>query len=290
MSFLTPLYIAGLAAVALPALFHLFRRTPRGRVFFSTLMFLQPSPPRVTRRSRIEHWPLLMLRALALCLIAAAFARPFWREARRLASAAKSGRTVALLIDTSASMRREGLWAQALQRAEAVLEQQQVHDRLGVFAFDRDFRPVLSFEEAAALHWAAARETARRRLNALSPGWAGTNLGDALAGVADLLEAFRTAQGSTRPAEIVLISDLQAGSRLDRLEQYAWPSTLSVRMECLAAHPAGNAGLHLAIRPADHLPADETDAVRVCVTNTADSDREQFRLEWWAGEIGRAHV
>jgi len=32
MSFLMPLYIAGAAAVALPVIFHLIRRTPRGQV------------------------------------------------------------------------------------------------------------------------------------------------------------------------------------------------------------------------------------------------------------------
>ncbi len=80
MSFLTPLYIAGLLAVSLPIFFHLIRRTPRGRLPFSSLMFLEPSPPRVTRRSRLDNWALLLLRALAVCLLAAAFARPFFRE------------------------------------------------------------------------------------------------------------------------------------------------------------------------------------------------------------------
>ena len=38
MSLLAPLFIAGLAAVSLPVLFHMIRRTPRGRIPFSTLM------------------------------------------------------------------------------------------------------------------------------------------------------------------------------------------------------------------------------------------------------------
>ncbi len=63
MSFLTPLYILGLAAVSLPILFHLIRRTPRGVQPFSSLMFVTPSPPRVTRRSRLDQILLLLLRA-----------------------------------------------------------------------------------------------------------------------------------------------------------------------------------------------------------------------------------
>ena len=53
MSFLAPLYIAGFLAVALPLLFHLIRRTPRSRQLFSSIMFLAPSPPRLTKRSTL---------------------------------------------------------------------------------------------------------------------------------------------------------------------------------------------------------------------------------------------
>ena len=84
MSFLTPLYVLGLTAVIAPLVFHLIRRSPRGEVPFSSLMFLTPTPPRLTRRSRLDHLLLLLLRAAALCLLAFAFARPFLRQAARL--------------------------------------------------------------------------------------------------------------------------------------------------------------------------------------------------------------
>ena len=89
MSLLAPLYFLGALAVGLPILFHLIRRQPKGQVEFSSLMFLRPTPPRLTRRSRLDNWFLLLLRALALTLLAAAFARPFLR------SVALFGRSVA---------------------------------------------------------------------------------------------------------------------------------------------------------------------------------------------------
>ena len=55
MSLLTPLYIAGLLGISLPIIFHLIRRSPSGKMPFSSLMFLSPSPPRLTRRSRIDQ-------------------------------------------------------------------------------------------------------------------------------------------------------------------------------------------------------------------------------------------
>ncbi|MCA9209296.1 MAG: BatA domain-containing protein, partial [Planctomycetales bacterium] len=92
MSVLVPLYLAGLGALSLPVLFHLIRRTPRGHQPFSTLLFLSPSPPRLTRRSRLDHWLLLLLRAAALALLALAFARPFFRASAVLSLEQLAGR------------------------------------------------------------------------------------------------------------------------------------------------------------------------------------------------------
>ena len=115
MSLLAPLYFLGALAVGLPILFHLIRRQPKGQVEFSSLMFLRPTPPRLTRRSRLDNWFLLLLRALALTLLAAAFARPFLRSVA-ISDEELPGRRIVLVVDTSASMQRAGLWQQALDR------------------------------------------------------------------------------------------------------------------------------------------------------------------------------
>src|SRR5688572_3438295 len=79
MSFLAPLFLLGALAVGLPILFHLIRRTPTIQQRFSSLMFLAPSPPQLSRRSRLDKILLLILRCLIVCLLAFAFARPFFR-------------------------------------------------------------------------------------------------------------------------------------------------------------------------------------------------------------------
>src|SRR5580765_77963 len=118
MSLLAPLYIAGAIAIALPIIFHLIRRTPQNRQTFSSLMFLAPSPPRLTRRSRLTNILLLILRAAVLCLLALAFARPFFYRHSDLNVNPTNGRRVAILVDTSASMKRGDLWAQAQRQVE----------------------------------------------------------------------------------------------------------------------------------------------------------------------------
>ena len=129
MSLLAPLYFLGALAVGLPILFHLIRRRPKGEVEFSSLMFLNPTPPRLTRRSRLENLPLLLIRALALILLAAAFARPFLRQTAQ-SDVDGVGRRIVLAIDTSASMRRADLWQQAKAVAADVVKDIQRGDQL----------------------------------------------------------------------------------------------------------------------------------------------------------------
>ena len=54
---------------------------------FSSLMFLRPTPPRVTRRRKLEHLFLLLLRCLCLLLLATGFARPFFSNNSALPAA-----------------------------------------------------------------------------------------------------------------------------------------------------------------------------------------------------------
>jgi len=53
---LTPLFLAGLAAIAIPVLVHLVRREERMSLRFPSLMFLERIPVREHRRRTIRHW------------------------------------------------------------------------------------------------------------------------------------------------------------------------------------------------------------------------------------------
>src|SRR5688572_28124244 len=150
MNFLAPLFLAGAAAVILPIVFHLIRRSVRRRREFSSLMFLNLSPPRLVRRNRIEHWILLLLRCAALALLALAFARPFLeRPVTQLPGTA--ARQVVVLIDRSASMRREKLWDEALSRLRRWSDQAGPNDTVAVYAFDRALKPIVTFPQWAEL-------------------------------------------------------------------------------------------------------------------------------------------
>src|SRR5216684_1461114 len=80
MAFLTPLFLLGLGAIAIPVLIHLIQREKKRVVEFPSLMFVRRIPYQSVRRRRIRHWALLLMRAAAIALIVAAFARPFIQQ------------------------------------------------------------------------------------------------------------------------------------------------------------------------------------------------------------------
>src|SRR5271154_5597356 len=147
MNFLAPWFLLGALAVAGPVLFHLIRRSARERVPFSSLLFLRPTPPRATRRRKLEHIVLLLLRCLGVLLLAAGFARPFFPKSNASPPPADAGRQTIVLLDTSASMRREGLWPKALALAERHLKEAALADRVAVMTFDQQPRTLVSFTE-----------------------------------------------------------------------------------------------------------------------------------------------
>jgi hypothetical protein len=281
MSLLTPLYILGLSAVVAPIIFHLIRRSPRGEVPFSSLMFLAPTPPRLTRRSRLDHLLLLLLRAAALCLLAFAFARPFLRQPARIDFGDVERRRIALVVDTSASMRRGDLWQQALARAGEVVGDCRPSDQLAIFSFDTGTHTLLSFHESNTRDPAERQAVARGVIKNLAPSWGGTNLAqaliDAVAAVEDVADTSEKA--GRMPRRVVLVSDLSQGSRLEALGDFEWPSDVELELKTVS-ESGSNAGVSALVDSRQTEPAAPEGQRRVRVFNDASSRREQFSLNW----------
>src|SRR3989304_1152458 len=102
MTFLAPLFLAGLLGLAIPIIVHLTNRPKSNAYPFPSLMFLQRIPFRTMRRQRIRHWWLLAMRAAVLVLVAAGFARP--RLEGLGAGGADDRATIVLLGDRAVSL------------------------------------------------------------------------------------------------------------------------------------------------------------------------------------------
>ncbi len=280
MSFLAPLFLIGALTVALPVVFHLVRRSSREQLPFSSLLFLQASPPRVTRRSRLDDILLLLLRCLVICLLALGFARPFWQKPILAEQPRETGRKIILLLDTSASMRREGLWAAALAKAGEVLRKTSPADQVAIFSFDRGIRPLLGLEQWSAMKAGERVAFATESLGAIKPGWASTHLGKALITAAEAFtEADKQGQ-SLGTRQIMLISDLQEGSRLEGLQGYDWPRGIEIQVETVKPRRPTNAGLQWLTDSDETSRTDSDPGIRVRVGNSANAQREQFQIRW----------
>lgn len=107
--FLYPgLFYGGAAAVAAPILIHLLARRRFKRIRWAAIEFLINAEKRNRRRVQLEQLILLLLRCLALLLIALVISRPYLRPqgwAAMLGAAASGGRTERIfLLDDSYSM------------------------------------------------------------------------------------------------------------------------------------------------------------------------------------------
>jgi hypothetical protein len=123
MSFLAPLFFVGLAALAVPVIVHLIQRERKDIVEFPSLMFLRKIPYQSVERRRIHNWLLLMLRAAAMALLIAAFARPFlFRNPLQAAGEATGAREIVILLDRSASMGYGDHWQRAQEAARKAVE------------------------------------------------------------------------------------------------------------------------------------------------------------------------
>jgi hypothetical protein len=278
MGFLVPLYLAGLGALALPFLLHLVRRTPRGRQSFSSLMFLSPAPPTLTRRSRLDQLLLLTLRLAALGLLAFAFARPFFREAAALSFDALAGRRVALLVDTSASMRRGDLWQQVLRKVEQELDDLNPQDDVALYTFGDVLTTIVDFQQESDAPLSGKPQLVRKRLRELEPTWQASDLGMALATVAAEIDSATDARQSPLEPQIVVVSDLQKGCRIEALQSYEWPKRIPVVLRQVA--PARTTNACAQMLHGEEEGNDDPLNVRVRVINATDSASEQFYVSW----------
>ena len=197
MSFLTPLFFLGVAALAAPILVHLVRRTRARKVQFPALVFVRQVPQRTIRRRTLQNLLLLLLRCLAVLLIVIAFTRPFFTSGSSAKSTSAAGATV-ILIDNSLSMRREDLFAKAQSRAEGAIDEARNDEQIALLSFDKRY--------AVLNRFTADKTPLRAVVKSLTAGWDGTDYEQALRGAESLLNEAE----ASGPKRIVMISDFQA--------------------------------------------------------------------------------
>jgi hypothetical protein len=280
LSFLTPLYLlAGLAILA-PILAHLVRKRPREVMDFSSVIFLDASPPRLTNRNWIEQWLLLALRSLILLALALAFARPYLKTLIEQHTSEYPAKVRVLLIDTSASMRREGVWEQAIQKAKEYIANSQPEDSIAVVAMTDRIESLHSLEQSRQSGISERKLLASKSIDGVTPTWLSCDLGQCMLQAIELLNDSRSDQETKTPAEIAIVSDFQSGNPLDSLGSIQWPQEIPiVPLVCQPKIP-GNASISILPRSDDSSTAISENTERILVRNATRSKKDRFSLKW----------
>ncbi|MCC7034169.1 MAG: BatA domain-containing protein [Acidobacteria bacterium] len=191
LSFLSPWYLLGALAVAVPIALHLFRRRTETVVDFPAVRLLVKSPVEQRRRRRLRELVLLALRVSALVLLAVAFARPY--VAGRMLAADTPVTVVA--VDTSFSLSNADVFARARARAEEAVRRAPPAHAVALVAFDETASTIVEPT--------TDRGAAVAAVGGLAPGASGTRYLAALARAVEIIGA--------RAGRVTIVSDFQQG-------------------------------------------------------------------------------
>jgi hypothetical protein len=221
ISFLSPLFLAGAAAVAIPIAIHLFYKRAEPLVDFAAMRYLRHAPVEQSQRRRLRELMLLALRVAALLLLVLAFARPYVSQS----AAALAAPATMVLVDTSASMSGPGQFERARARAEQLIADAPAGQPVGALAFGAGSTVVAPLT--------LDRSRVRAAIANLAPGAGATRYRAALARAAE--------EFGDRSGRLVVITDLQQ-TGWDGADQGGVPDRLAVEVEGIDG-PSANIAL-----------------------------------------------
>ncbi|MGH1470732.1 MAG: BatA domain-containing protein [Cellvibrionaceae bacterium] len=141
MSLLAPLFLLGLLAALIPVAIHLIRKDNPPQVVFSTLRFFEQTTRKQFLFQQFQQWLLLLLRALVVCLLAFAFARPFFGQSiSSLADIAP--KSVVIAFDVSMSMGYEDYFEETKSKATSIVNELNPGDEATLILFADDVKSV----------------------------------------------------------------------------------------------------------------------------------------------------
>ncbi len=276
MSFLTPLYLIGALGLAIPVILHLLHDRPKNKQAFGSLMFLDKTKPPVDRKRRPTNLLLLLLRCLALLLLAFVFARPYVTVDDPAAADKRDRQWLTVLLDHSASMQRGDLWQKAKARVETALGQLGPGDHFTLYAYG-DVTELLvdveTWQDSASMN-----EVTEQLERLAKPGFGGSNLGQALVMAGEAIQE-KQAEPDEQPLakrEILVVSDLQKGSQLGEVQGYEWPTGIKVSLEQIGEDDQGNCGMEQVAARTLWAATESVPSFRISNSPNASTDEFEF--------------
>ena len=204
-SLLAPQFLIAGVALLIPLVLHLIQSSRTVRLPFSTIRFLKLAAKRSSRRIKLEHFLLWLLRTLLLAALVLAFAMPMIRTREFRNFLGRAARDIAIVVDASYSMGYKtggkNVWTEATELAAEIIAGLSEQDRFCLYLARNQVTPV--YEQ---LTGGKERETAGTRLKGIKLGYESSQLAPAV------MAAVKTLEQEQRRTEreIHIISDTHA--------------------------------------------------------------------------------
>ncbi len=278
MSFLQPLFLAGLLAASLPIIIHLINRRKAVRRPFPALRLLRESNERIARSVKVRQWILLALRVLAIALVAFALAKPFVFSSEGVTDAERFPTAVVFVVENGVAMGYDDWWEEAQRVLEDEVDELRTWDEAALLttADERRVRVGLTSDH----------RDVKRAMRDVEPSY---RTGDV---VGALLEADDMAAASELPNRRIVV----IGTDTDAAVETHREISLASAVEYVSVRSDDEKAENLAIVDFSYR---QTSAARegqwsfeVVVENFGATDREGVRLELTLGPevVGVASV
>jgi von Willebrand factor type A domain/Aerotolerance regulator N-terminal len=268
MSFLNPLFLLGLAAIAAPVIVHLVRRTKAPRVEFPSLMFVRRVPQRTIRKRQFQNLLLLLMRCAAFLLLVLAFVRPYFGSGQAESAGQRAN---VVLLDSSFSMRYDNRFERAKERARDAIDQSGGGDRTALVTFGQGYEVQNRFTTDLG--------QLKSVLASLQPG----------SGSTDYIQAIRAAEGMFKEAgagikNIILITDFQASGRNPSEAAYRLDKGIKLTTIDLGEPESPNLAIpEVVVQPLIYQPK-YTERLTARIANYSDAAKDAVRVEFQLNE------
>ena len=274
MTALAWIFGLGGLAVAFPFILHLVRQEPKSSTEFSSLMFLRPSPPRLTEKKRLENILLLLLRMLAVALLAFAFMRPLFRSSGAELTEQTAGRDILILLDASASMNRNNVAENVKKVIDDFLNECEASDNIALCAFSEEPRWLVPFADPELPNFELQRSACLKALEGDIFDYTEFEFSSALGYASESLTARNEAASEVQKQQIVLVTDQQLTPNLNGLTSLQWPD--NQRLLVLGVTPKSPNAAIVNVSP----NPDQADRTDVRISNHGDSGPTNFEYRW----------
>jgi hypothetical protein len=139
--------LIGLLGMSIPVIIHLLHRQRTHPVLWGAMQFLRTSPLQMKRKKKVDHWLLMLIRILALAVLAFVLARPKLMNSRFVpAGLADAPIDVAVVLDHSLSTGRlsggQTVFDRSVALTDKMLEQLKPTDTFSIVLAEHKSRPL----------------------------------------------------------------------------------------------------------------------------------------------------